>query len=67
MCLRTLRVGFERRSDVARVRATASHGNEIFLATARKIFLTKSHPLRKIRSCERELSATIFCEKGSGI
>ncbi len=46
MCLRAFRVGLERRSNAARVRAATSQGREIFLAAARKIFLTKSHPLR---------------------
>jgi hypothetical protein len=40
MCLRTLREGIERQSDVLRARKTASQGRGIFRASARKIFLT---------------------------
>ena len=66
MCLHTFHVGFERRSDVARVRATASQAvyrclsmsdrrGEIFLVAARKIFLTESHPFRqKSKPLDRE-------------
>jgi hypothetical protein len=49
-CLRTLREGFERRSDVSKAWRTASQDRENSCATAQELFLTESLPLRQRNS-----------------